>query len=1422
MTSSRARGGLTISTRANNPQDTPKSAPAPRATTSGKGAPAVVAVLVTHDPDEHFETTLASLDQQDYTNLSVLVLDNQSESPVEDRVKAVLPDAHVVRLAANRGYGAAANRAPAVVNGASFYVFCHDDVYLEPDAVSALVTEAFRSNAGIVGPKFVDWDEPEMLLDVGKAVDKFGFPAPVAEPGELDQAQHDAVRDTFAVNGATMLVRADLFEAIDGFPSDFSAYDEDTDLCWRAHLAGARVVVTPTAVVRHREATLRTVPPEERMRKEYAHRARMVLTNYSGAHLVRVLPQAVLFSFGDLILNLLAFRLAKAADVALAWTWNVAHLKRSLAIRRQVKAFRRAPDSEIRNYQVGGSARVTAFVRGTVGEGAARINSGARQSRTVVQRLREGPSQIAALSALLVGMVLIIGSRGIILGDIPVVREFSDTTAPWSSMLREYWDGWRTTGLGAGAATPTLVGAMGALSTALFGGEGLVRNLLIVGCLPAGVIGAWWMARGGSSSKTRALMMVAYAITPVPYNAIAEGRWGALGLWAGLPWMLGLLGRSAGAMPFAGSEFRTLSGLRATVALGMVTAAVTAVLPVAPIIMIILALVVAGVGLVDRSDLARWERALPTALGASVVTFALHLPWAMDLLVPWPHWDQMVGPPSTAGGPVVLRDLVWLDTGVNSFGVVLVGLHLAGAFAVLVGREWRFRLAVQGWSVALVGWVLAWLGEARIGPTLPPPEVLLMLPVLGLAVAIGAGLAAFERDVAGSDFGFRQVFSMMAATLMVVASVAWVARSANGQWGLPDEDNLAVVGTLESQAPDGQYRTLWLGDPDVLPMGSWPLPNGSSYATTAGLFPRIGDWFEGPESQGTAALEEALEDAVAGKTTRLGRLLGPMGIKFVVVARSGAPLAYDKGNAVVEPPASTVNALDEQLDLARLSVSESLYIYDNAAFSPEVAELPAGTLDDSGDDLAAMLSADLSDGQAVLPDGRRFAEGIGELDAESQLYVARTRDANWTLTVAGQEVVQEATFGWATRADTGEGGAATLAYSPPLTRSLAVILQILALLAAINVVRRRRGGAELGGSGGVLRALADRRARVAERRERREHSPELDGPLLPTSELPNFTVEGDDSDYQTSFQASEPGQEDAAGAADAPNFVEGDPAEDDSPDDVGEAGVVEDEAKPRRSRSRRRPKSAVPAEPASTPTSDSDEKVGDERLISDSTDWDPGELEPDWLAEPPATKRRRRRNVVLPDELEAADAALETSSDAEPTGPDSSGSRSDADELIAASPSADAEQVDESEVHDVQLHEAPGLEPDDAPSGAAGSPDHPAGSGSRRRSRPRLRLVRGKGEAEGVDQRTTAEAEVSADPSAPEASESSSSAELAPVEDTTSTPTEADSTPVRRVVRRKTRRQSSLVEDKAGAEAEAGTEADAEAEAETDGEGDQP
>ncbi len=179
---------------------------------------------------------------QTYAHTSVLVVDSASTDAdaVRARVASVLPTAHLRRLEHDHGFGAAANEALAAVQGATFLLLCHDDVRLAPDAVQVMVEEAYRSNAGVVGPKIVDWHRPERLLQVGMGADRYGQPAPFVERGDLDQSQHDAVRDSFYIPGAATLVRADLFQALQGFDPEITFHGDDLDLGWRARVAGAR------------------------------------------------------------------------------------------------------------------------------------------------------------------------------------------------------------------------------------------------------------------------------------------------------------------------------------------------------------------------------------------------------------------------------------------------------------------------------------------------------------------------------------------------------------------------------------------------------------------------------------------------------------------------------------------------------------------------------------------------------------------------------------------------------------------------------------------------------------------------------------------------------------------------------------------------------------------------------------------------------------------------------------------------------------------------------------------------------------------------------------------------------------------------------------------------------------------------------
>ena len=72
----------------------------------------------------------------------------------------MLPRAFVRRLDDTAGFAAAANEALHAVEGATFLLLCHDDVVLDPPAVRLLVEEAYRSNAGILGPKLVERGQP--------------------------------------------------------------------------------------------------------------------------------------------------------------------------------------------------------------------------------------------------------------------------------------------------------------------------------------------------------------------------------------------------------------------------------------------------------------------------------------------------------------------------------------------------------------------------------------------------------------------------------------------------------------------------------------------------------------------------------------------------------------------------------------------------------------------------------------------------------------------------------------------------------------------------------------------------------------------------------------------------------------------------------------------------------------------------------------------------------------------------------------------------------------------------------------------------------------------------------------------------------------------------------------------------------------
>jgi hypothetical protein len=213
---------------------------------------------------------------------------------------------------------------------------------------------------------------------------------------------------------------------------------------------------------------------------------------------------------------------------------------------------------------------------------------------------------------------------------------------------------------------------------------------------------------------------------------------------------------------------------------------------------------------------------------------------------------------------------------------------------------------------------VAAIGQGWLGTLVPVPDVLMAPSVAALALAGAAGMAAFERDLSGYRAGWRQVASLVAAVAMVVALMPVIGSAFGGRWDLPTrdiDDKLAFMADERAAEP---FRVLWVTEADLLPLAGWPLDapslgtdavNDTSatllWGTTDNGLPGPDNLFTVAPPPGSEQLAQALSAAASGDTDRLGALLGPMGVRYIVVPLRLAPGAGELLGSV-DTPTTTV------------------------------------------------------------------------------------------------------------------------------------------------------------------------------------------------------------------------------------------------------------------------------------------------------------------------------------------------------------------------------------------------------------------------------------------------------------------------------------------------------------------------------------
>jgi GT2 family glycosyltransferase len=95
--------------------------------------------------------------------------------------------------------------------------------------------------------------------------------------GAPDDGRFDAREERFGFSGTAPVFRAETWKRIGGFAPEFFAYNEDTDWCIRARLAGLKVVYDPTATVIHRLSATSGGPESPMVRFLHERNAQLCL-----------------------------------------------------------------------------------------------------------------------------------------------------------------------------------------------------------------------------------------------------------------------------------------------------------------------------------------------------------------------------------------------------------------------------------------------------------------------------------------------------------------------------------------------------------------------------------------------------------------------------------------------------------------------------------------------------------------------------------------------------------------------------------------------------------------------------------------------------------------------------------------------------------------------------------------------------------------------------------------------------------------------------------------------------------------------------------------------------------------------------------------------------------------------------------------
>ena len=264
--------------------------------------PLISILLVTYQSEDDILNCLNSIKKFTHTSYEVLVLDTGSTDNSIQQIKSHdLYTSNILSLyiaKKNLGY-AGGQQALSIKAKGKYLFFLNPDAEFTKDTVKPLV-KILDSNdsAFCVQPAVYLKDQPDKLNLTGKLTHYLGFDY----LRDYLKSTPPAFGEITSFSGSGVLCKADVFKYLGGFDTKFFMYYEDSDLSWRARLAGYRLFFVPSSTLIH-DYKFKPKTHQQSFKNKLFYNERnrlmMVLKNYSLKSLILLSP---MFIFTELLL----------------------------------------------------------------------------------------------------------------------------------------------------------------------------------------------------------------------------------------------------------------------------------------------------------------------------------------------------------------------------------------------------------------------------------------------------------------------------------------------------------------------------------------------------------------------------------------------------------------------------------------------------------------------------------------------------------------------------------------------------------------------------------------------------------------------------------------------------------------------------------------------------------------------------------------------------------------------------------------------------------------------------------------------------------------------------------------------------------------------------------------------------------------